>query len=106
MDASVVTAARSGLTRAEVSTALGIEETAMNGSLWSIAPALTGIVLLRGCPTCWTLGFLETLSARSTRLVCRDGSCTVVHRDQPRSSAARSAAGSDVGTLHEPCTHT
>jgi hypothetical protein len=73
-----------------------------HGSLWSIALALAGIALLRGCPTCWTLGLLETLSARSTQRVCQDGSCTIVHRDQPRSSAARRAAGSDVGALHEP----
>lgn len=47
----------------------------MNGSMWSIPLALVGVALLRGCPTCWMIGLMETWSARSTSKVCQDGSC-------------------------------
>lgn len=31
-----------------------------HGSLWSIPLALVGVVFLRGCPTCWMIGLMET----------------------------------------------
>lgn len=34
--------------------------------------AIPGFVFLRGCPTCWTVGLLQTLSDRRA---CADGSC-------------------------------
>jgi hypothetical protein len=37
------------------------------------------LLLLRGCPTCWTIGLLETIAARATGRGtsgnCADGSC-------------------------------
>jgi hypothetical protein len=47
----------------------------MHGSAWSTPIALVGVALLRGCPTCWTVGWMEAWSARSTAKICRDGSC-------------------------------
>ena len=34
-------------------------------------------VALRGCPTCWTIGLVQTLAARGkpSAGVCRDGGC-------------------------------
>jgi len=38
-----------------------------------------GLVALRGCPMCWTVGLVQTvaakLSGRSTAGLCSDGSC-------------------------------
>ncbi|MEV6119327.1 hypothetical protein AB0M23_02145 [Streptomyces sp. NPDC052077] len=34
-----------------------------------------GVVALRGCPMCWTLGLVETVSAGRLRRSCADGSC-------------------------------
>jgi hypothetical protein len=34
-----------------------------------------GMVALRGCPMCWTLGLVETISAGRLRRSCEDGSC-------------------------------
>jgi hypothetical protein len=47
----------------------------MGESLWSIPIALVGVFLLRGCPTCWTIGLIETWSARSTSKLCGNGAC-------------------------------
>lgn len=48
-------------------------------SLWSIPVALVGVVLLRGCPTCWLIGLTETVTAKrsfSIEKPCEDGSCS------------------------------
>lgn len=34
-----------------------------------------GLVALRGCPMCWTLGLIQTLSAGRLRRECVDGKC-------------------------------
>ncbi|MYU26097.1 hypothetical protein GTY84_30925 [Streptomyces sp. SID8352] len=34
-----------------------------------------GVVALRGCPMCWALGLVETVSAGRLRRSCADGSC-------------------------------
>lgn len=44
-------------------------------SLWSIPLGLVGVALLRGCPTCWTIGLMETWSGRSPSSLCSDGTC-------------------------------
>jgi hypothetical protein len=40
-----------------------------------------GLLALRGCPTCWTIGLLQTLLARArgkaTVESCADGSCAL-----------------------------
>ena len=45
-----------------------------------------GLVALRGCPMCWTLGLFETVHARLTRRVvvpCTDGSCATSSPARP-----------------------
>lgn len=34
-----------------------------------------GLVALRGCPMCWTMGLIQTLSAGRLRRECVDGQC-------------------------------
>lgn len=34
-----------------------------------------GVLALRGCPMCWTIGLLQTLSRGRLRRVCDGGSC-------------------------------
>ncbi len=40
-----------------------------------LAPA--GMVALRGCPTCWIAGLIETISAGQLQRTCTDTSCTL-----------------------------
>jgi hypothetical protein len=52
--------------------------------LLSIVLLPIGLLALRGCPTCWTMGLIETIAARASgrgarkRYVCKDGTCTRV----------------------------
>jgi hypothetical protein len=43
-----------------------------------LPPAL---LALRGCPTCWTIGLIQTVAARCRGLpvttVCKDGGCAI-----------------------------
>jgi hypothetical protein len=36
---------------------------------------LPGMVALRGCPTCWTIGLIQTLSAGRLRSACGESGC-------------------------------
>lgn len=40
-----------------------------------LAPA--GLVVLRGCPTCWAIGLVEMISRGRVTRACTDGSCRV-----------------------------
>ena len=40
-----------------------------------LAPA--GMVALRGCPTCWIAGLIETISAGRLQRTCSDDSCAL-----------------------------
>jgi hypothetical protein len=40
-----------------------------------LAPA--GFIALRGCPTCWTLGLIETISAGRLRRSCTEDGCAL-----------------------------
>ncbi|MEU7853895.1 hypothetical protein [Nonomuraea sp. NPDC049141] len=44
-----------------------------------LAPA--GLLALRGCPTCWAIGLIQTMSMGRVRRSCIDGRCelTVAH---------------------------
>jgi hypothetical protein len=42
-----------------------------------LAPA--GLVALRGCPMCWAIGLVETVSAGRLRRSCADGRCELTH---------------------------
>jgi len=44
----------------------------------AVVPAAIGVVALRGCPMCWTIGLIQTLSRRRLRAVCTDDGCALV----------------------------
>ncbi|MFJ8232513.1 hypothetical protein ACIQ9E_21510 [Streptomyces sp. NPDC094448] len=37
--------------------------------------APVGLLVLRGCPMCWTVGLMQTVSRGRLRRECRDGRC-------------------------------
>jgi hypothetical protein len=37
-----------------------------------------GLLALRGCPTCWAIGLVETISRGRLRRECEDGQCKLV----------------------------
>jgi hypothetical protein len=39
-----------------------------------------GMVALKGCPTCWIVGLLETISADRLQRTCVEGRCTLRRR--------------------------
>jgi hypothetical protein len=39
--------------------------------------AAPGMVALRGCPTCWIAGLIQTISAGRLKRTCTDTSCTL-----------------------------
>jgi hypothetical protein len=43
-----------------------------------LAPA--GVVLLRGCPTCWAIGLAQTISRGRLERSCADGRCQLTSR--------------------------
>lgn len=46
-----------------------------------------GAVALRGCPLCWTIGLMQTLSKGRLRRSCEDGQCKLTvagHEKHPR----------------------
>lgn len=36
-----------------------------------------GLLALRGCPTCWTIGLIQTISRGRLERTCVDGHCTL-----------------------------
>ncbi|MFC7219682.1 hypothetical protein ACFQLX_16155 [Streptomyces polyrhachis] len=36
-----------------------------------------GLLALRGCPMCWTIGLIQTLSRNRLQRTCTDGRCTL-----------------------------
>ena len=36
-----------------------------------------GLVALRGCPMCWTIGLMQTVSRGRLQRSCEDGQCTL-----------------------------
>ncbi|MFD3745886.1 hypothetical protein [Nocardia sp. NPDC058633] len=47
-----------------------------------------GLVALRGCPLCWTIGLMQTLSRGKLQRSCDDGRCrlTVGGHDTPQAA--------------------
>ncbi|MEV0111262.1 hypothetical protein AB0H42_33740 [Nocardia sp. NPDC050799] len=41
-----------------------------------------GLVALRGCPMCWTIGLVQTLSRGRLQRSCGDGLCTLTVADR------------------------
>ena len=51
--------------------------------VWSLAALPAAFVALRGCPTCWTVGLVQTIAARvrgKGAPACPDGSCAAEPR--------------------------
>ncbi|WP_079427098.1 hypothetical protein [Streptomyces katrae] len=46
---------------------------------WPVSLALlpAGLLALRGCPMCWTVGLVQTLSRGRLRRSCEDGRCRI-----------------------------
>lgn len=45
--------------------------------LYSLLLLPLGVLALRGCPMCWTIGLLETISNGRLRRACDDDRCSV-----------------------------
>ncbi|HEY4809729.1 MAG TPA: hypothetical protein VIH71_01605 [Solirubrobacteraceae bacterium] len=43
----------------------------------SLLLLVPGMVALRGCPTCWIVGLIETVSAGRLERTCTDAGCTL-----------------------------
>lgn len=41
----------------------------------SLVLAPVGLLALRGCPACWTMGLIEAISRGRVRRTCTDGVC-------------------------------
>ena len=68
--------------------ALGASVLAASSHPWLSLLALpVALIALRGCPTCWTIGLVQTIAAkllgRPADGACRDGTCA-----GPRSSTS------------------
>ncbi|MGW1767533.1 hypothetical protein ACWCQL_26175 [Streptomyces sp. NPDC002073] len=42
-----------------------------------------GVLALRGCPMCWTIGLIQTVSRGRLQRSCEDGQCTLAVADRP-----------------------
>lgn len=43
--------------------------------LIALVPAALGVVALRGCPMCWTIGLIQTITRQRFRRVCTEDGC-------------------------------
>lgn len=53
-----------------------------------------GVLALRGCPMCWTIGLIQTISRGRLQRTCEDGRCTLSvadrdHQERPTESVSR-----------------
>jgi len=46
-----------------------------------------GLIALRGCPVCWTIGLAQTVSRGRLKRDCADGVCTLTAVRRPGSEA-------------------
>jgi hypothetical protein len=54
-----------------------------------------GLLALRGCPTCWIVGLIETISAGRPKRTCTENGCTLASGEPLRSPGdATSGPGS------------
>ena len=56
----------------------------------ALAPAVLGIVALRGCPMCWTIRLVQTVSRRRVQRVCTEDGCRLTVAPGPRNESAGS----------------
>ncbi len=54
--------------------------------LLSLLLAPIGLLALRGCPTCWTIGLIQTISRGRLQRTCTDGHCTLTPASSTTSS--------------------
>jgi hypothetical protein len=47
-----------------------------------------GMVALRGCPMCWTVGLLQTISGGRLRSACADDGCKLASTSRARGGGA------------------
>ncbi|MGY1943327.1 hypothetical protein [Nocardia asiatica] len=64
---------------------------------YSLLLAPAGLLALRGCPTCWAIGLMQTVSRGRLRRSCVDGQCRLTGAGHVRSGPgdSRSSAGFD-----------
>jgi hypothetical protein len=67
---------------------------------WLMLPA--GLVALRGCPMCWTVGLIQTLSRGRLTRTCADRECTLERAPGRRGPEH---GGSQHGTESFACAH-
>jgi hypothetical protein len=52
-----------------------------------------GLLALRGCPTCWVAGLVQTISAGRLRRTCTENGCALA----PAATGGTAGASSDTG---------
>ncbi|SEG89022.1 hypothetical protein SAMN05444920_106375 [Nonomuraea solani] len=50
----------------------------------SLLLAAVGVLAFRGCPTCWAIGLVQTISRGRLRRSCSDGVCELKVAGRPR----------------------
>lgn len=68
---------------------------ALCGVTLTLPAAPLGLVAFRGCPTCWVIGLVQTVSRGRLERRCADGVCTLAAADskQPVSPGPRPGGG-------------
>jgi hypothetical protein len=74
--------ARGAIGFGSIAAALALAPSAGAAALLLVLP---GMVALRGCPTCWLVGLVQTLSAGGLRGACDERGCAL--RTAPRGRA-------------------
>lgn len=82
------------LTRGALGLGLISSAFALTSTIWPAALLLVipGLLALRGCPMCWTLGLIETISARRLQRTGTSGSCRLQSTPSQRRSSDRDAS--------------
>lgn len=64
----------------------------------SLLLAPMGMVALRGCPSCWTIGLIQTISAGRLERRCMDGRCELHVADRGKPADRPGVAGMPMPT--------
>jgi hypothetical protein len=59
----------------------------------ALLPAAAGLAVLRGCPMCWAIGLLETISRGRLERACDGGTCRAARPPAPEGRAPVSRQG-------------
>ncbi|WP_406863335.1 hypothetical protein ABZO31_23975 [Streptomyces sp. HUAS MG47] len=49
----------------------------------ALLAAPLSLIAFRGCPTCWTVGLIQTVSRNRLQRTCANGTCTLTTRTRP-----------------------